>query len=178
MAQHTHVSNYLLAAGTIVAALFVAVQAWYARSAYVEENETRFLEKKLDICFENFDQAAQLDAALRYAVVDPMMMADWPPKLAVADAETLVMVQREVVPKLNALEAGLTKASVLGDLDKFRAYLAQQARGLSKRLLDVNPATLDQNDAQTGATFQVLSEFLGAQYTVFTGCRLVAEGKA
>lgn len=179
MAEHAQVSNYLLAAGTIVAALFVAVQAWYARSAYVEETETRFLEKKLDICFENFDQAAQLDAALRYAVADPMkMMADWPPKVAVEDAETLMAMQKDVVPKLNALEAGLTKASVLGPLDKYRAYLAQQVRGLSKRLLDVNPAALGTAGSESEAVLALLSDFLGAQYSVFTGCRLVAEGEA
>ena len=59
MVTAANFSNYTLAAGTLVAALFVAVQAYYARSSYVEGEATRFLERKLDICFENFDAAAQ-----------------------------------------------------------------------------------------------------------------------
>ena len=69
-------STIVLAASTLVAALFVAVQAWYARTSFVEASETRFLERKLDICFENFDAAAQLDIELRAAV--PEMAAQGP----------------------------------------------------------------------------------------------------
>lgn len=170
--------NYLLAIGTIVAALFVAVQAWYARIAYVETSQTRFLERALDICFDNFDQAARLDAALRYDLPDMAVTEGWPPKIAVTQGADLERLQRAVIPHLDALEAGLTKASVLGPLDKFRAYLAQQSRGLSKRLLDIRPEGLSPQTEDTRAAFAALSDFFGAQYSVFTGCRLVAEGKA
>ena len=49
MVTATNFSNYTLAAGTLLAAGFVAVQAYYARSSYVEGEATRFLERKLDI---------------------------------------------------------------------------------------------------------------------------------
>lgn len=178
MADAAIISNYILAGGTLLAATFVAVQAWTARTAYIEANETRFLEKKLEICFDNFDEAAGLDAALRRALPDMMTQAEWPPRIVVETPAKLVQVQRDVVPGLNALESGLTKASVLGPLDKYRAYLAQQLRGLSKRLLDITPDRIGTDDKDTGAVFATLSEFLGAQYSVFTGCRLIAEGKA
>lgn len=178
MSESAQLSNYLLAGGTIVAALFVAVQAWYARIAYVETSETRFLEKKLDICFENFDQAAAVDAVLRFSAGDMVERSDWPPIIVVSNAAELQRLQQTIVPRLDALEAGLTKASVLGDLDKFRAYLAQQARGLSKEILDINPADFEPEDEVMSAALAKLSEFLGAQYAVFTGCRLVAEGQA
>lgn len=173
-------SNYLLAGSTLVAAIFVAVQAWYARVAFVEASETRLLEKKLDICFENFDEAADLDTALRLAAPGMALEDTWPPRIVVEDARRLGTIQADVVPKLNALEAGLAKASILGELDKHRAYLAQQLRGLSKRLLDIVPARVGQDkmDEEIDAVFATLSDFLGAQYLVFTGCRLVAEGEA
>ncbi|MFC3615735.1 hypothetical protein ACFORG_18425 [Lutimaribacter marinistellae] len=173
-------SNLLLAGSTMVAAIFVAVQAWYARVAFVEASETRLLEKKLDICFENFDAAAKLDAALRGVTTDAMLEEQWPPQIVLEDAGTLRALQGTVVPRLNSLESGLAKASILGALDKHRAYLAQQLQGLSKRLLDVVPARSGQTemDSEIGAVMSTLSEFLGAQYSVFAGCRLVAEGKA
>ncbi|MDJ0626932.1 MAG: hypothetical protein QNJ44_01630 [Rhodobacter sp.] len=178
MINSPHFSNYLLAIGTLVAALFVAVQAWYARTTFVQSSETRFLEKKLEICFENFDAAAQLDTALRSSVPAMMDQEIWPPRVEIADAEQLDRIQRDVVPKIDYLEAGLTKASVLGPLDKFRGYLAQRVRGLSKGLLDLTPNDLGEGNATTAAVLAALSEFLGAQYQVFTGCRLLAEGKA
>ncbi|MEO1733223.1 MAG: hypothetical protein AAFR45_06295 [Pseudomonadota bacterium] len=173
-------SNILLAGSTLLAAVFVAVQAWYARVAFVDASETRLLEKKLDICFENFDQAAALDAALRAAAPDMALEEQWPPRIVVNDPIALRRVQGQVVPRLNALESGLAKASILGDLDKHRAYLAQELLGLSKRLLDIVPSRIGQDkmDAEIDDVFATLSEFLGAQYSVFTGCRLVAEGKA
>ena len=177
MAASPHMSNYILAGGTLLAALFVAIQAFYARTSYVEASQTRFLEKKLDICFENFDAAAALDASLRVAAPEMMMQEVWPPRVEVKDAERLAAVQLRVVPRLDALQAGLTKASVLGDLDKYRAYLAQQLRGLSKRVLDVSPVQVADQSDDTKAVFAALSDFIGAQYSVFTGCRLIAEGK-
>ncbi len=170
--------NYLLAAATLLAALFVAVQAWYARTSFVEASATRLLEKKLDICFDNFDAAAELDAALRLAVPEMMLQETWPPKVVIEDAARLATLQRDVVPKLNALESGLTKASVLGPLDKYRSYLTQQVRGLSKRLMDLRPEQLGPENEETKAVSALLSDFLEAQYSVFTGCRLVAEGEA
>ncbi len=171
-------SNYVLAGGTLLAASFVAVQAYYARSSFVEGEATRFLERKLDLCFENFDDAARLDAALRLAVPGMAMQRTWPPRVVVETGAKLAAVQSDVVPALDALEAGLTKARVLGGLDKYRAYLAQQVRGLSKQVMDLTPAALGPENETTTAIFARLSDFLGAQYSVFTGCRLVAEGKA
>lgn len=178
-AQRSH-TNILLAGSTLVAAVFVAVQAWYARVQFVESSETRLLEKKLDICFDNFDAAAVLDTELRRAAPGMGIDEVWPPRIEVADAEGLRRLQDTVVPRLNALESGLFKASILGDLDKHRAYLAQQLRGLSKRLLDIVPARIGQDkmDKEIDGVMATLSDFLGAQYSVFTGCRLVAEGKA
>lgn len=162
----------------MIAALFVAVQAWYARVAFVEGSETRLLEKKLDICFENFDAAVALDSALRE--VAPPDGDSWPPMVMVRDAATLAAVQAHVVPRLNHLESGLAKASILGSLDRYRTYLAQQLDGLSQRLLMVVPSHVGQPkmDAEIDGIFAKLSEFLGAQYSVFAGCRLVAEGNA
>lgn len=171
-------STIVLAASTLVAALFVAVQAFYARTSFVEASETRFLERKLDICFENFDAAAALDSELRQAVPEMTTQTDWPPKLVLNSPKRLAVFHRNVVPKLDALEAGLTKASVLENLDKYRAYLAQKIRGLSKGLMDVKPSDLTPDNTDTQAVLAALSEFLGAQYQVLTGCRLVAEGKA
>ncbi len=170
--------NHLLAGATLLAAIFVAVQAWYARSSFVEGEASRRLERKLDICFENFDAAARLDAALRQAVPSMQGQETWPPKVAIEDARHLAQVQRDIVPLLDTLQSGLTKAQVLGGLDKYRAYLAQQMQGLSKQLNDASPAQIMTQDAATKAMLNRLSEFVGAQYSVFTGCRLVAEGEA
>lgn len=173
-------TNLILAASTLVAAVFVAVQAWYARISFVEASETRFLERKLDTCFANFDSAAALDAALRRAAPGMALDDSWPPRIVVESPDHLTRLQIDVVPKLDALEASLTKAEILGELDRFRAYLAQQLRGLSKRLLDISPARIGEAgmDKEIGAVTTALSDFIGAQYSVFTGCRLVAEGKA
>lgn len=172
------VSNFTLAAGTLLAALFVAVQAWYARSSFVEGEASRRLERKLDLCFENFDAAASLDAALRRAVPSMQTQEVWPPKIVIEGASHLLEVQQSIVPLLDALDSGLTKASVLGGLDKYRAYLAQQLQGLSKQLIDVAPAQIIEQDEPTMLMLNRLSEFVGAQYSVFTGCRLIAEGEA
>jgi len=171
-------SNFILAGGTLLAAIFVAVQAFYARSSFVEGEASRFLERKLDICFENFDDAARLDAALRLAVPGMVAQETWPPKVVIDTPASLALVQRDVVPILDALDAGLTKATVLDTLDKHRAYLAQQLRGLSKRLLDLTPAQLSPDNPEAATALRLLSDFLCAQYSVFTGCRLIAEGKA
>ena len=171
-------SNYTLAAGTLMAAGFVAVQAYYARSSYVEGEETRFLERKLDICFDNFDAAANLDAALRQAVPGMKTEEVWPPQVVIMTPEKFAALQRQVAPMLDKLEAGFTKAQVLGGLDKYRAYLAQQLQGLSKRLYDINPADMTPETEENKVVLSQLSEFVGGQYLVFTGCRLVAEGEA
>ncbi len=178
MAEDAKYATYTLAAGTLLAAVFVAVQAYYARSSCVEGEASRLLERKLDICFENFDVAARLDAALRQAVPSMQGQEVWPPKIVIESAAHLTRVQREVVPLLDSLEAGLTKAKVLGGLDKYRAYLAQQLQGLSKRLVDASPEAVAAGDGPTEEMLGRLSEFVGAQYSVFTGCRLVAEGDA
>lgn len=172
-------TNALLASSTLLAAVFVAAQAWYARVAYVEEAKTRLLQNKLDLCFQNFDDAAALDAALRAAAPGMADVDHWPPRIMLEDQEHLAHLQQSVVPRLNALESGLFKASILGELDKYRAYLAQELTGLSKRVLDIVPARVgqDEMDKEINGVMSALSEFLGAQYSVFTGCRLVAEGK-
>lgn len=171
----TPYSNRLLAAGTLLAALFVAVQAWYARTAYLDAAATRQVEARLDICFENFDAAAELDSALRFAVPGMMAQEDWPPKVVIDDAEHLLAMQRMVAPRLDTLEAGLTKASVLGELDKYRAFLAQQVRGLSKALLDLPPSAVTERTPAVAEVQERLGDLLGAQYLVFTGCRGLAK---
>ena len=167
----------MLGGGTLLAAIFVAIQAYYARSSYVEADETRFLERKLDICFENFDDAARLDAMLRVTVPDMMEQEVWPPKVEISSARTLFEVQTKVVPLLDALTAGFTKASVLGGLDKHRTYLSERVRGLSKQILDLRPAQVVAKTPETEAVLAKLSDFLGAQYSVFTGCRMIAKGE-
>lgn len=173
-------ANMLLAGATLVATLFVAAQAWYARVTYVEQSHSRLLQEKLDLCFETFDAAAELDMSLRQSMPGLDTQDNWPPRIEVTDAQALERLQVAVVPRLNALESWLFKASILGPLDKYRAYLAQELTGLSRRLLDIAPARIgeDRMDREIDAVFATLSEFLGAQYSVFTGCRLVAEGKA
>ena len=172
-------ANSLLAISTLVAALFVAVQAWYARVAFVEASRTRLLEDKLDLCFENFDAAVALDTELRAAAPGAGLDDEWPPRIVVRDVDTLMNVQRNVVPALNRLEASLSKASILGTLDKHRGYLADRVQGLSKSLLDINASRIGQADmdAEIDRVFKRLSDFIGAQYLVFTGCRSVADGE-
>lgn len=171
--------NTVLAMSTLVAALFVAVQAWYARVAFVETSRTRLLEDKLDLCFENFDAAVALDTQLRTAAPGAGLDDTWPPRIVVEDVDTLLQVQRTVVPALNQLEASLSKASILGPLDKHRGYLADRILGMSKSLLDINASRIGQieMDTEIDRVFKRLSDFLGAQYLVFTGCRLVADGE-
>ena len=161
----------------MIAAAFVAVQAYYARSSYVEGEATRFLERKLDICFENFDSASRLDASLRLAVPGMVAQEIWPPRVVIETPEQLTALKREVVPHLAQLQAGLTKATVLDGLDKYRGFLAQQLEGLSKNVLDLTPEQLNPDDAHGTSVLAKLSDFIGAQYSVFTGCRLIAEGK-
>lgn len=172
-------SSIILAVSTMIAALFVAVQAWYARVAFVEASETRLLEKQLDICFENFDAAVAVDTTLRATTPGAVAEDVWPPQIMLSDAEELQRLQQAVVPVLNDLESGLTKAVILGPLDRHRAYLSQQISGLSERLLRVNPSLVANSDMNTevDAILKKLSEFLGAQYLVQAGCRLVAQGE-
>lgn len=172
-------SNLVLALSTLVAAIFVGAQAWVARVAFVEGTETRFLEKKLDICFENFEAAISLDAELRALTPGSGEDEEWPPQVSVMDAGTLVDIQERVVPLINRFELSLAKATILGEPDRFRAFLADQADGLSQRLLMVSPSRLGnaESDAELSEIFDDLSDFLGAQYTVFEGCRLVAAGE-
>ena len=171
--------NMVLAGSTLVAAIFVAVQAFYARNAFVAAQESRLLEKKLELCLENFDAAAALDRALRQAAPGPGIEEHWPPKLMVESEARVSALQRTVVPRLDDFQSGLAKASILGPLDKYRAYLAQKLEGLSKGLLDIPAGQAGQGGLTDDnlAVIAALSEFLGAQYTVFTGCRLVAEGE-
>ncbi len=173
-------SGTVLAISTLAAALFVAVQAWYARVAYVETERTRLLEKKLDICFENFDAAVALDHVLRELSPGYGRNEAWPPRVGVMNPGELVAIQDAVVPMLNGFEASLAKASILGPLDRFRTYLAGQAEGLSAALQDLSPAQLQDagGKAEVDAVLKRLSEFFGAQYSVFEGCRLVAAGEA
>ena len=169
----------VVAISTLLATIFVAAQAWYARVAFVEASRTRLLEKKLDMCFQNFDQAVALDMALRNAAPGEGIDEVWPPRVVVEDAERLLALKREVVPRLDEFEAGLAKATILGPLDKHRSYLAQKLRGLSKSLSDVSPARIGQagTDEEVARIMRDLSEFLGGQYSVFTGCRMTALGE-
>ena len=172
-------SNLILALSTLFATVFVALQAWYARGELVAVNETRLLERKLDVCFEAFDQAVMLDSALRAQTSGRGVDLDWPPRISVMDARHLADLQAAVIPHLDQLEASLTKAAVLGDLDRFRQFLLGEIDGLSARLSLVSPARLgqEQTDDEVAAIFDALSEFLSAQYGVLEGCRLVAKGE-
>ena len=172
-------SNLILALSTLIAAIFVGAQAWIARTALVEASETRLLEKKLEICFENFDAATALDAELRALTPGIGEDEDWPPKISLMEPQMLVLIQSRVVPLLNQLESSLAKATILGPPDRFRAYLSGRAMGLSQRLLMVSPARLNEPETEEALTeiLDALSEFLGAQYSVFEGCSLVAQGQ-
>ncbi|MEM8554999.1 MAG: hypothetical protein AAGF71_09290 [Pseudomonadota bacterium] len=180
MTAFTRMGTLILVFSTLLATVFVAIQAWYARLEVVDNANLRLLENKLDICIESFDAAADLDQALRAAAPGMGLTEVWPPKIIANDVDTLERLQRDVVPHLHALESSLLKATILGELDKFRAYLVQELNGLSKELLDLPPARIDDPEVveRKDAVLDQLSEFLGAQYPVLTGCRLVAEGKA
>ncbi|MEM6713385.1 MAG: hypothetical protein AAF590_14070 [Pseudomonadota bacterium] len=164
--------------GTMIAAIFVAVQAYYARSSYVQADESRFLERKLDICFDNFDDAARLDAMLRSTLPSMMEQEVWPPRVEINSEAKLLEIQKNAVPLIDDLTAGFTKASVLGPLDKFRAYLEQQANGLSKSILDLRSEQVLAKTSDVQSVLKQLSEFVGAQYAIFTGCRMIALGEA
>lgn len=172
-------SNVPLAAATLLAAIFVAVQAWYARVAYVESSETRFLEEKLDLCFQTFDAAVALDGGLRELTPGIGADEEWPPKVDVMRPAELRYLQVEVVPLLNRLQSNLAKASILGPLDRFRQFLSSEIEGLSQRIAMLSPARLDEaaTEAELTNILDKLSDFLGAQYSVFEGCRQVAEGE-
>lgn len=172
-------SAIVIALSTLAAALFVAVQAWYARVAYVEMERTRLLEKKLEVCFQNFDAAVELDATLRDLAPGFGKNEVWPPRIGAMSATDIAEIQARVVPLLNGLQSGLAKASILGPLDKFRVYLTGQADGLSAELLDLSPAQIatPEGQSEVDAVLKRLSEFFGAQYSVFEGCRSVAAGE-
>ena len=169
-----------LALSTFVAALFVAVQAWYARVAYVEAERNRLLEKKLEICFENFDAAVDLDAVLRELAPGIGMSEVWPPRIESLTAPQLFEIQSRVIPMLNRLQSSLAKASILGMDDRFRIYLSGQLDGLNADLQNLSPAQVEAPDGaqEVEATLKRLSEFFNAQHSVFEGCRLIASGDA
>ena len=161
--------NVILALSTLVAAIFVAVQAWYARVAFVEEMDARFREKQLELCFDAFDAAATLDAELRLFTTGD----EWPPKVESIGELEFRRIQQEVVPKLNALEASLAKAALHAPLDKFRGFLFERLEGISERISSVTYQSM--SDSSGAAEFEEviasLNDFLGAQYPVFEGCR-------
>ncbi|WP_068115049.1 hypothetical protein [Tropicimonas marinistellae] len=170
-------ATFWIAVSTVAAAIFVAIQAWYARVQVVEASNSRILEQQLDICFETFDAATLLDGELRQLAREGAHAAEWPPMVRAESAAELVRFQRRVPPLLAGLENGLMKAAVLAPLDKNRAYLAQQITGLGERLLTLNPALAGKADpdAQVKDVFARLSEFVGAQYLVGEGCKTVAQ---
>ena len=170
-------ATFWIALSTVAAAVFVAIQAWYARVQVVEASETRLLEKELDICFESFDSAAALDAELKALARQGMQPEVWPPEVMATSAGELLKFQRGVPQLLASLETGLMKADVLGGLDKHRAYLLQQISGLGERLSSLNPslANAAEPDLEIMSVFSSLSEFIGAQYLVYEGCKTVAQ---
>jgi hypothetical protein len=171
-------ANTILAISTLVATIFVALQAWYARVAYVSAAETRLLEDKLDLCFDNFDAAAALDAELRSLTPGSGADEEWPPRIDVMSGAHLAALHNQIVPLLNRLETSLAKASILGEPDRFRLFLTGQIKGLAPRLMALSPARIGEpeTNAELDEILTTLSDFLGAQYAVFEGCRLVAEG--
>ena len=170
-------ATFWIALSTVAAAVFVAIQAWYARVQVVEASETRLLEKELDICFNSFDAAAALDTELKALAREGMHPEVWPPEVMVSGEAELVTFQRTVPQLLTALETGLMKADVLGGLDRHRAYLLQQISGLAERLSSLNPslANAADPDPEVKSVFASLSEFIGAQYLVYEGCKTVAQ---
>lgn len=172
-------SETILALSTLLAAFFVALQAWYARVAYVEASETRLLGDKLDLCFDNYDAAIALDGALRALTPGVGVDEDWPPRVTAMSGPELAHLRNEVVPLITRLETSLAKARVLGMPDRFRTFLAGRLDGLAQRLMSLSPARVGEpaTDAELDEILKILSDFLGAQYAVFEGCRLVAEGE-
>lgn len=173
-----NLSNLILSLSTLVATVFVALQAWYARVQLVDASETRLLERKLDVCFDAFDSAVALDAALRAQSSGRGTDTEWPPRIAIQTGPELVAFQIAVIPHMDQLEADLTKAGVLSPLDRFRLYLLGEIKGLSARLSQISPARMGEveTDTELEAIFDALSNFLSAQYAVLEGCRLVAKG--
>ena len=170
-------ATFWIAVSTVAAAIFVAIQAWYARVQVVEASASRILEQQLDICFDTFDAASRLDGELRQLAREGSHANVWPPMVMAASSAELVRFQTRVPPLLAGLENGLMKASVLGPLDKHRGFLAQQIAGLGERLLTLNPNLADtaETDAQVKEVFAALSDFVGAQYLVNEGCKTVAQ---
>lgn len=170
-------TNFWVAFSTLLAAIFVALQTWYARVAFVDASETRLLQTRLDTCFENFDAATRLDQELRELAREGAHPEVWPPMI-MADTETeLRRYQERVPPLLASLENGLMKASIFGALDAPRSYLSQHIAGLGERLVTLDPAAAARPEAQAQvrSLFATLSEFIGAQYLVFEGCKTVAQ---
>jgi hypothetical protein len=170
-------ATFWIAISTVAAAVFVAIQAWYARVQVVEASASRLLEQQLDICFDTFDAASRLDAELRQLAREGQHAEVWPPMVTVERPSELVAFQTRVPPLLAGVENGLMKAGVLGPLDKHRAFLSQQITGLGERLLALNPnlAGKAEPDAQVKEIFAALSDFVGAQYLVSEGCKTVAQ---
>lgn len=170
-------ATFWIAVSTVFAAVFVAIQAWYAREQVVEASSARMLEQQLDICFETFDAATALDGELRQLAREGMHADVWPPKVMADSPADIVKFQLRVPPLLAGLENGLLKASVLGPLDRYREFLAQKITGLSEKLLTLNPnlAGKATPDEQVKEVFAVLSEFVGGQYLINEGCKTVAQ---
>ncbi|PRY21510.1 hypothetical protein CLV78_109123 [Aliiruegeria haliotis] len=170
-------ATFWIAVSTVAAAIFVAIQAWYARAQVVAESSSRVLEQRLDICFDTVDAAGQLDAELRQLAREGMHADTWPPRVMAGSSEELIRFQTRVPPLLSELENGLMKAEILGTLDTHRAYLEQQISGLGEQLLSLNPRLADAAEPhpEVERVFTSLSEFIGAQYLVHEGCRTVAQ---
>jgi hypothetical protein len=168
--------NLWVAASTLIAAAFVAVQAWYARVAFVEASASRLLENKLDACFDSYDAAAALDAELRAVSGDPDDPERWPPTVVPQSRAQALVVQDRVVPAVERLDALLMKSSILGPLGTERAYLLQNVTGLGERLRAIDPGRVVRNtqDGEVLSAFASLSELIGAQHLVLLGCRDVA----
>jgi hypothetical protein len=76
-------------------------------------------------------------------------------------------VVNDIVPKMSQPRTTTAEGSI-GELD-----------GLPEDLVMASPAQVrtEKGQPRLAATLDTLSEFLGAQYSVFEGCRLVAEGE-
>jgi hypothetical protein len=170
-------ATFWIAISTVFAAVFVAIQAWYARVQVVEASETRLLERELDICFGSFDAAGALDTELKALAREGMQPEVWPPQVMARSAAEMVKFQNSVPPLLSALENGLMKAAIVGPLDDHRAFLMQKISGLGEKLSSLNPsmAAQAQPDPEVKLVFASLSEFVGAQYLVYEGCKTVAQ---
>ncbi|MGB0658901.1 MAG: hypothetical protein ACPGNV_01890 [Mangrovicoccus sp.] len=169
--------NFWVAASTLLAALFVAVQAWYARVAFVEASSTRLLQARLDACFDNYDAASALDAELRSISGDPDAPEAWPARVVPLSPAQGVVVHNQILPAVERLEASLMKSSILGPLGKERDYLLQHISGLGQRIRLIPPSqiTRQSENSDLRAVFASLSEFIGAQHLILLGCRKVTE---